>query len=566
MSLKLKTGAVNVKGPDGHYINYDLMASQNRDQPIEELNDKIADLKSAVNESQSIIALDNNIILPYSIKESGYINWSTGAIASSTNFDATDYVDISSYYAITYKRSKSTSNNASTGIAFYDENKSYLSGVQSALNQSEIGYETNLYTAIVPFGAKYVRFSVYKNIEVYGAFYAYGESVLYKDSQFYNTTPNVYPGYYSSSGAIVEQTSDKELYTGKLPCFSGLTYLFGLRYRTSTHAMVIMVNEWTDQGVFRRTVVESRTLKAVSYVYTPDSNISEVSFAFRTYDDADYIIKTNCDLLSLYNTVIKYANSRSNIIYPFSDHINKGINHRGFNTVAPEETLPAYQLSVENGFKFVECDVRFTSDNIPVLLHDATVDRTSNGTGNIADMTFAQARELDFGSWKSETYAGTKIMSFEEFIIFCKATAINPYVEIEVYHLSASNIRLLNDITKKYGMEKCVTWLASDIQNLQRMIKENPAARCGFVIFNQPTAEKINAIDTLCTGLNEVFLNCDINYAGDALTLAKTVNIPLELWTVDNQNTVESLDDYVSGVTSNNLNFETIKKNQALSS
>ena len=70
-------------------------------------------------------------------------------------------------------------------------------------------------------------------------------------------------------------------------------------------------------------------------------------------------------------------------IQGFSSYV-KGINHRGYATVAPENTLPAYQLSAKKGFRYVETDVLFTSDNVPVLLHDITIDRTSNGTGNSA--------------------------------------------------------------------------------------------------------------------------------------------------------------------------------------
>lgn len=63
----------------------------------------------------------------------------------------------------------------------------------------------------------------------------------------------------------------------------------------------------------------------------------------------------------------------------------------------PENTLTGIKLSKERGFKAVEIDVEYTKDGYAVLLHDPTVDRTSNGTGHVRDMTFAQIRELDFG-------------------------------------------------------------------------------------------------------------------------------------------------------------------------
>jgi glycerophosphoryl diester phosphodiesterase len=65
---------------------------------------------------------------------------------------------------------------------------------------------------------------------------------------------------------------------------------------------------------------------------------------------------------------------------------------------------------------------------VPVLLHD-TIDRTSNGTGNISSMTFATARTYDFGSWKSQNILGLKIPSFEEFVHMCLCETAIPCFE-----------------------------------------------------------------------------------------------------------------------------------------
>ena len=102
------------------------------------------------------------------------------------------------------------------------------------------------------------------------------------------------------------------------------------------------------------------------------------------------------------------------------------IAHRGYSAVAPENTIPAYILAKQMGYKYVECDVSFTSDNVAVLLHDSTIDRTSNGTGSIADMPYEQAAQYDYGSWKSSEYTGTTIPTFEEFIMLCKKIGLHP--------------------------------------------------------------------------------------------------------------------------------------------
>lgn len=88
--------------------------------------------------------------------------------------------------------------------------------------------------------------------------------------------------------------------------------------------------------------------------------------------------------------------------------------HRGDNKNAPENTLPAIALAVEKRAHQIEFDVQRSSDGHLVIMHDATVDRTTNGSGKIADMTFDQIRILDAGSWFSEKFAGTQVPTLEE--------------------------------------------------------------------------------------------------------------------------------------------------------
>ena len=78
------------------------------------------------------------------------------------------------------------------------------------------------------------------------------------------------------------------------------------------------------------------------------------------------------------------------------------VAHRGSSREAPEHTLAAYELALAQGADGLECDVRMTSDHQLVCVHDRTVDRTSDGTGVVSEMSLAQLREFDFGSWHPE--------------------------------------------------------------------------------------------------------------------------------------------------------------------
>lgn len=85
------------------------------------------------------------------------------------------------------------------------------------------------------------------------------------------------------------------------------------------------------------------------------------------------------------------------------------VAHRGYSSVAPENTLPALAAAVRAGATFVEFDVRTTADGVPVVIHDRTVDRTTGGTGNVWDLPLAEVRSLDAGSWFSPAYAGVRV-------------------------------------------------------------------------------------------------------------------------------------------------------------
>jgi len=92
------------------------------------------------------------------------------------------------------------------------------------------------------------------------------------------------------------------------------------------------------------------------------------------------------------------------------------IAHRGAPTYAPENTLPAFEKALALGADGVECDIHLTADGVVVLSHDSTIDRCSDGTGRVREMTLAQLREYDYGAWFGEEFAGTQIPTLEEFL------------------------------------------------------------------------------------------------------------------------------------------------------
>ncbi|WP_341225427.1 glycerophosphodiester phosphodiesterase family protein [uncultured Arcticibacterium sp.] len=94
---------------------------------------------------------------------------------------------------------------------------------------------------------------------------------------------------------------------------------------------------------------------------------------------------------------------------------SKGIcAHRGANKTHPENTLAAFKEAIRLGAHMIEFDVQLSKDNRLVIMHDGTVDRTTNGTGKVSRLTFDEIRKLDAGSWKSEEFASEKVPTLRE--------------------------------------------------------------------------------------------------------------------------------------------------------
>ena len=105
--------------------------------------------------------------------------------------------------------------------------------------------------------------------------------------------------------------------------------------------------------------------------------------------------------------------------------------HRGQRATFPEQTLEAYEEAIRLGAEGIETDVQRTRDGRLAMLHDLTVDRTTDGRGPIAALDWAEVRALDAGSWRAERFAGARIPSLEETIELVVGAGILLCVEIK---------------------------------------------------------------------------------------------------------------------------------------
>jgi glycerophosphoryl diester phosphodiesterase len=115
------------------------------------------------------------------------------------------------------------------------------------------------------------------------------------------------------------------------------------------------------------------------------------------------------------------------------------IAHRGAGKLAPENTLAAFRLGARHGYRMFECDAKLAADGVPFLMHDATLDRTTNATHVFGpapsktggDHAWSELAKLDAGSWHSRTYAGEPLPTLENVARFCIANGFFLNIEIK---------------------------------------------------------------------------------------------------------------------------------------
>lgn len=228
------------------------------------------------------------------------------------------------------------------------------------------------------------------------------------------------------------------------------------------------------------------------------------------------------------------------------------ISHKGYWADAPENTLPAFIMSKQMKYFYIETDVRFTKDGIAVLCHDDTVDRTSNGTGSVPQLTFDQLLAFDF-SKASPHYRDVRITTFEQFVQFCAKNYIHPVVELKG-RMTDAQINNLFTIVAKYDMAQHVTWISFSYTNLQRIGQLHPSAEMSYLCM-KITKKTIEKTKQLKTAQNDVYLSANHeNVTNKARAMCIRNRVYLQLWTIaDRKLAIQNLNTCTVGITVDEL-------------
>ena len=179
--------------------------------------------------------------------------------------------------------------------------------------------------------------------------------------------------------------------------------------------------------------------------------------------------------------------------------------HRGFSAAAPENTLPAFQLAIDQGCERAELDVQMTKDGVVMVTHDTNMRRCTGRNQNIYDLTYDEVRKLDAGRWFGKKYAGTKVPTLEEVLDLCKGK-IELNIEIKpnaaTPELEAETLRII----REKGFENNCVITSQSYETLCKVKELAPEIPTGYILalgvgsyYDLPAADFFSVESTFIT-------------------------------------------------------------------
>lgn len=157
------------------------------------------------------------------------------------------------------------------------------------------------------------------------------------------------------------------------------------------------------------------------------------------------------------------------------------VAHRGFSARAPENTLAALSEAMEAGADAVEFDLQVTADGEPVLFHDDTLSRTSNGRGDIRSQTLASLRGLDAGAWFSPEHSGERVPPLGDALDLLTPWRGRIYAEMKGVGSPAEVDRIVHEVASRGLLDRTV-FIAMDWSLLDQVRVTEPEAGIGYIV------------------------------------------------------------------------------------
>lgn len=211
------------------------------------------------------------------------------------------------------------------------------------------------------------------------------------------------------------------------------------------------------------------------------------------------------------------------------------IAHRGASAVAPPNTLAAFRKAAELGADGIELDVHLSADGVPVVIHDFTVDGTTDGTGRVRDLPLAALRELDAGSRFDPAFAGERIPTLEE--VFAEV-GDRLLINVELKSMPGNEYPGMEEavagLIRRFGLTERVLVSSFNPLALRRFRKVAPEVPIGFLYETAPLSRLAQLLAALLPGLRPQALHPHWSLVGpETVRRAHRRGRKVVVWTVD---------------------------------
>ncbi|NBC70208.1 glycerophosphodiester phosphodiesterase [Paenibacillus sacheonensis] len=211
------------------------------------------------------------------------------------------------------------------------------------------------------------------------------------------------------------------------------------------------------------------------------------------------------------------------------------VAHRGCSGAAPENTMAAFKLALsEPDIAMIELDVHLSKDGVPVVIHDHTLDRTTNGSGPVAAYTLEELRQWDAGSKFAAAFADERIPTLEEVLELAKGRC-TLHVELKMLANEYAGIEeKIISLVQRHGMQKEVVLSSFNHDSMKRAHEIDPSIATGLIFLGKPTllAEQLRYTGATCLSMHYAFVTPELF---DEMT---GLGIDIGVWTVDEPDTL----------------------------
>jgi glycerophosphoryl diester phosphodiesterase len=204
------------------------------------------------------------------------------------------------------------------------------------------------------------------------------------------------------------------------------------------------------------------------------------------------------------------------------------IAHRGASGHAPENTLAAFERAVQLGAGFIETDLHLTRDAQFVAIHDAALERTTNGRGSVRDFTLAELRRLDAGKWFDREYMGQRIPTLDEVLDFARKNDVIFYLEVKYDAAWGMHHSLVAALQKAENAARTIV-ISFDQTTLAALRRVDPSVMMGFLA-DEPGTDHVK--DALELGARQLCPQASL-VTQELVERAHGADLQVATWTVD---------------------------------